>query len=464
LDNCDLVLARPGAASRAEAHWDANLPLGIGYLASTARAAGFRVAVVDGRASRHPSIDETVAAIARLRPRVLGISALTVEFSRSAEIARLIKATSPSTVAVLGGAHANALPVESLQERPGFDYVVAGEAEQSLVGLLRAVGNRTLPTAITGLYQRNDSGGIECQAPPRYDTDLETLPFPAWDLFPSSSVYPMMTERGCPYNCVFCSRNMSRRVRSRPIGHVMEEVQWLVRDFHAQEIHIEDETFGLHADMTGQLLEALAEFNRDGRIRFKAQTRADRMTPQLARQLRAAGFRYVEIGVESGDEGVLEAANKGIDLAEIEACIRTLKEAGIKTWANFIIGLPGETRQSVKRSTALAVRLNPHRLSVAIIVAYPGSEIFRWAKVGEHGYRLLTSDWEHFDKYLTPSVELETLSYGTMRRLQLRMYFETYLRNLRFGDLTRLIWRNRSFVGPVVRSLARRSPESHQSG
>lgn len=461
---CDLVLARPGAASRAEAHWDANLPLGIGYLAAAARAAGFRVAVVDGRASRHSSIDETVASIIRHRPRVLGISALTVEFSRSAEIARRVKDTSPSTVTVLGGAHANALPAESLHECPGFDYVVAGEAERSLVELLRAVANCTLPTSITGLHQRNDCGGIDCHAPPRYDTDMATLPLPAWDLFPRSAVYPMMTERGCPYNCVFCSRNMSKRVRSRPMGHVMEEVHWLVRDFQAREIHIEDETFGLHADATGQLLEALAEFNHDGRVCFKAQTRADRMTPRFARQLRAAGFRYVEIGVESGDEAVLAAAEKGIDLAEIEASIRTLKEAGIKTWANFIIGLPGETRESVKRSTALAVRLNPHRLSVAIIVAYPGSEIFRWAQAGEHGYRLLTTDWDRFDKYLTPSVELDTLSYSTMRRLQLRMYFETYLRNLRFGDLTKLIWRSRSFVGPVVRSLLRGSAQSDQTG
>ncbi|MEW5875385.1 MAG: hypothetical protein AB1752_09410, partial [Candidatus Zixiibacteriota bacterium] len=89
---------------------------------------------------------------------------------------------------------------------------------------------------------------------------------------------------------------------------------------------------------------------------------------------------------------------------------------------------------------------------------------FRWAQAGEHGYRLLTTDWDRFDKYLTPSVELDTLSYSTMRRLQLRMYFETYLRNLRFGDLTKLIWRSRSFVGPVVRSLLRGSAQSDQTG
>ncbi len=448
----DLVLARVPATSQAEAHWSGSLPLGLGYLAAVARGQGFQVRVVDGRMAGHRSLDETLNAILSLDPAVVGLSCLTVEFPRAIALANRLKSSRPSLVVIMGGAHINALPDRSMKEAAGVDYMIAGEAESSLASLLTDIGSKNAPGKIPGLHSRDEGGAIHQHGPPEYGCDISTLPFPAWDLFPRTDVFPILSERGCPYSCVFCSRNMSRIVRSRPVEHVIEEVRWLDTDFHATSIYFEDETFGLRADRACELLEGLIQVNRDRRISFKAQTRIDRITSRMARMMKQAGFGYVEIGVESGDQSVLDGCQKGLRVGEIEGAIRILENEGIKTWLNFIIGLPGESRESVRKSIELAVRLNPDRLSVAIIVAYPGCDIYDWASAGSHGYHLLSRDWENFDKYLSPSVELEDLPYPLMRRLQVRMYVEMYLRNMRLGDLARLLWKNRAFLQPVFRS------------
>ena len=457
----ELVLVRPGRSSRAELHWSKALPLGIGYLAGSARAAGLDVAIVDAKIMDHDSPEETVAAIRELNRTVVGLSALTVELASARAIARALKNFDSKVITILGGAHANALPGETLAHSPEFDYLMTGESETSLVAFVNAIKAGVMPVNIPGLWQRNADGACACQSPARYDHDIAALPYPAWDLFPRQDTYPIIAERGCPYRCVFCSNNMAHNIRSRPIEHIVAELEWLHKKFAPSWIYFEDETFGLRKEATAELLARIVEFNRGVGIRFKAQTRIDTITPELANLMKQAGFEYLEIGVESGDQEVLKLSKKGIRADTIAEAVATVKHAGIKPWVNFIIGLPGETAQTVRSSINLAVRLNPERLSVAIIVAYPGTEIYSWALANKNGYRLLSQDWSRFDKYLSASVELENLPYSTMRRLQLQMYGETYLRNLRFGDFLNLIWTSRSFAMPILKSLLNYSDKLH---
>jgi len=346
---------------------------------------------------------------------------------------------------LLGGPHASALPLDTLNDGHAFDCVVSGEAEEILPELLCTEKHAIARSGLPGVYVMQADGSISGSGRASLEQDLTEIPLPAWDLFPRVRTYPLLSERGCPYRCVFCSRNMTQRVRTRPVDHVMEEIEWLHRDFAPEAIYFEDETFGLNQNRTEELLVKLAEFNRHAGIVFKAQTRVDRVTAPMMRRMKEAGFRYVELGVESGDPQVLARSGKGTTVEQAELAVRIAREAGIGIWANFIIGLPGETKESVRNSIDLAVKMNPDRLSVAIIVAYPGCEIYDWALTGENGYRLLSKDWGRFDKYLASSLELENLRYRTMRRLQFQMYLETYLRNLRFGALSRLLWKSRNF-------------------
>ena len=427
--------------------------MGLGYLAAAARKRGIEVEVVDSKLEGYSSPQQAVQAIRSLHPTVVGLSAFTVEYPRAAEMAAELKKQDPGITVVLGGAHANAIPQEALRQAPGVDYVIAGEADTLLIDLVSALAAGQRLDCVAGLYYRGPDGDVCGSGSTWCDGDLSELPFPAWDLFPRVQAYPLLSERGCPYRCVFCAHNSLSRVHSRPIENVLEEIRWVYRDFGAREVYFEDETFGFHRERTEELLTRLIEFNRHAGMKFKAQTRVDVVTPALMRLMKRAVFDFIEMGVESGDPGVLERSRKGIRVEQVERAVRVAREAGIRPWVNFIIGLPGETRESVRNSIELAVKLNPSRLSIAIIVAYPGCEIYDWAVKGTHGYRLLSKEWDRFDKYLSSSVELETLDYRTMRRLQFRMYLETYLRNFRVVELSRLVWKNRGFFSSLGRRM-----------
>lgn len=445
----DLVLARPGITQLAEHHWSDTPPLGLGYLAANARAGGFTVKVVDAKMLLHQSPALTASAILAHRPRVAGLSSMTFDYPLAVAIARHIKQQDPSVTVVLGGVHANAIPREPLLECDGFDYVIAGEAEHSLVRLLATLDAPDARRGIPGLFQRHADGSVSNDVAPGYGTDISTLPFPAWDLFPRARCYPVMWERGCPFHCVFCSRNMAQRVRSRPVSSIVDEIAWLERAFAPESIFFQDETFGLHHRETADLLDRLAISQPGRRATFTAQTRVDQVDAGVLRKMKAAGFEFLELGVESGDPTVLRMSGKGIRLPQVEQAVAQSREAGLKVWLKFIIGLPGETPATIRNSRELAVRLNPDRLSVSVIVAYPGSKIFDWARRGERGYRLLGTSWSHYDKYLAKSVELENLSHAQMQFHQLRMYLEVYLRNGRIGECARLVWK----AWPIVRRI-----------
>jgi radical SAM superfamily enzyme YgiQ (UPF0313 family) len=164
-----------------------------------------------------------------------------------------------------------------------------------------------------------------------------------------------------------------------------------------------------------------------------------------------AGFEYLELGVESGDPTVLKNSGKDIQIEQVEKAVAMARRAGLKVWLKFIIGLPGETPGTVRRTIDFAVKLNPHRLSVALIVAYPGTKIYKWANSGKYGYRFLSKDWATFDKYLGASVELEKLNYRTMRRLQILMYLETYIKNGRFREMALMLLKNYDIVLSISR-------------
>jgi anaerobic magnesium-protoporphyrin IX monomethyl ester cyclase len=451
----DLVLSRPPSFDAAERHWSDTAPMGPAYLLGAARGQGLSVAAVDGRLDLHESIEETAAKILAQDPSVVGISALTVEFSRANELARHLKLATAPPFVVLGGPHANAIPLQAIEEGTHFDAVVAGEGESVLPRIVRAIlAGQPIPDE-PGVYQRNPDGTGRGQGRAVLDGGVAELPFPAWDIFRRLDVYPIISERGCPYSCVFCSRNLGKRMHYRPLDDVEEELKWLHASFAPQEIYFEDETFGLVEDRTNDLLDRMERFNRGKDIFFKAQTRVDRVTPERALRMRKAGFGYVELGVESGDDEVLKQSQKGTDTRQVLECVQNLKAAGIKVWSNFVIGLPGETKKTIRSSMRLAARINPHRLSVAIITAYPGTEVYAWAQAGQRGYRLLSTNWDDYDKYLSPSVELDGLPYATMRRLQLQMYLETYARNGRFHELASMFWQHRGFFRSLSRKLTR---------
>jgi anaerobic magnesium-protoporphyrin IX monomethyl ester cyclase len=450
-----IALVQPPPRSEYDRHWARFPSLGIAYIASSLRAVGHTIDLLDGKLA-DLSVDDIVSRVREGRPDLVGITCMTVEYPRAVEIARRIKHDRADVPVVVGGAHVNAVGRGALEEGDGFDYACVGEGEYLVRELADSLEHGTDPSAIPGLVSRQGEDLVA--GPPRPPPDdYDALPFPAWDLFQRVETLPLITHRGCPFQCVFCSHNSGFKPRYRTPANVLDEVEEILERYRPTRIRIEDETFGLHMGRTKAILEGIISREIHQQVRFSAQTRVDRADDEFMRLLKTANFETLELGVETGNPEILEKIKKGITLEQVEHAVSLAKANGLRVWCKFILGHPDETHAQIRDTIAFIAKINPHQLSVSIMTPFPGTPIHEMALRGEGGYRLLSGGWEDFDKYSSGVLELENVSLGQLKRYQLRCYANLYLRNRRFRDLARLVEGNRAVGWEMLRSAAGRT-------
>jgi radical SAM superfamily enzyme YgiQ (UPF0313 family) len=450
-----IALVQPPPRSEFDKHWARFAGLGIAYIASSLRAAGHEIDMLDGKLALL-TVDDIVERVRTGRPDLVGITCMTVEYPRAIQIARRIKEDRVDIPIVVGGAHVNAVGRQALEEGEAFDFACVGEGEYLARELAEAIEQKVDPSTIPGLVSRR--GGELVTAPPRLPPeDYDALPFPAWDLFRSIDTIPLITHRGCPFKCVFCSHNSGFKPRYRTPANVLDEVEEVLARYRPKRIRIEDETFGLHMGRTKAILEEIISRGFHRRITFSAQTRVDRVDDEFMRLLKTANFETLELGVESGNPEVLEKTEKGITLEQVERAVALAKANGLQVWCKFILGHPDETRETIRDTIDFIAKINPHKLSVSIMTPFPGTPIHEMAVRGEGGYRLLSGGWEDFDKYSSGVLELETVSLGRLKRYQIECYLNMYVRNRRFGELGRLAVSNRAVAGEMLGSAISRT-------
>jgi anaerobic magnesium-protoporphyrin IX monomethyl ester cyclase len=450
-----IALVQPPPRSEFDKHWARFPSLGIAYVASSLRAAGHTIDLLDGKLA-DLSVDDIVTRVRDEPPDLVGITCMTVEYPRAVEIARRIKLDRDDVPVVVGGAHVNAVGRGALEEGASFDYACVGEGEYLMRELADALEHESDPSTILGLVSR--TGDDLVMGPPRPPPDdYDALPFPAWDLFNRVVTLPLITHRGCPFRCVFCSHNSGFKPRYRTPANVLDEVEEILERYRPTRIRIEDETFGLHMGRTKAILEEIISRGIHRRVRFSAQTRVDRADEEFMRLLKTANFETLELGVETGNPEVLEKIKKGITLEQVEYAVALAKLNGLKVWCKFILGHPNETHAQIRDTIDFIAKINPHQLSVSIMTPFPGTPIHEMALRGEGGYRLLSGGWEDFDKYSSGVLELEHVSLGQLKRYQLRCYANLYIRNRRFLELARLVVGNRAVGWEMLRSAVSRT-------
>jgi anaerobic magnesium-protoporphyrin IX monomethyl ester cyclase len=450
-----VALVQPPPRSEFDRHWARFPGLGIAYVASSLRAAGHDVELLDGKLD-HLTVDAIIARVRARPPDLVGITCMTVEYPRAVEIAARIKRNRADLPVVVGGAHVNAVGRQALEEGEGFDFACVGEGEYLACELAEALEHGRDCSAIPGLVSRRD--GDIWAAPPRPPPDdYDALAFPAWDLFRPVATLPLITHRGCPFQCVFCGHNSGFKPRYRTPGNVLDEIEEILERYRPERIRIEDETFGLHMGRTKAILEGIIERNLHRRVRFSAQTRVDRVDEQFMRLLKTANFELLELGVESGNAEMLLKIKKGITLEQVERAVALAKANGLRVWCKFILGHPGETPATIRDTIDFIAKIDPHQLSVSIMTPFPGTPIHEMALRGEGGYRLLSGGWEDFDKYSSGVLELDTVSLGRLKRYQIACYVNLYVRNRRFRELARLVVSHRAVAWELARSAAGRS-------
>jgi radical SAM superfamily enzyme YgiQ (UPF0313 family) len=468
----EIVLVNPPAeVVREECYDRPHYPsIGIAYIGGYLETRlGVRSLIVDGKMERL-SVDETVARIVSAHPRIVGFTAFTHMVNTAHRIALRVRELLPEAVLVLGGYHASFLPERSMQEFPGFDFLVVGEGEMAFADLVTAIRAGEREPRIHGVWYRNAAGEIVAGGRGDVPKTLDEQGFPAWHLFDAEAmkkyvkVLPVMSQRGCPFECNFCSRPYGRVVRRRSPAHVADELQRNIDVFGIGETGFYDETFTVNKKHVIGICNEILQ--RGLKVRWQATVHANTVDEPLVRMMKDAGCSGAGFGVESGDDDIIAAMKKGVNRERIKAATDIFRKVGLNFSTFFIIGHPGETAMTVWRSIRFAAELNANRPAFGVMVPYPGTEIWEMAVKGEGGYKKLSTNWDDYNKQLGNAVELERLSRRQMEMLQVLGYLYCFISNGRFRDAWAILSVHKVRIYHVLRKivLGRMGSRSAQSG
>ena len=398
-------LINPKATYASEIAQKCFPPLGLLYLAAGLQAEHVEVQVVDANALRL-SDDDAVDRLRRFGPTVVGMPLYAETLNAGARTMRAIRAALPEATLVAGGPQASATPDWVLDQVPEVDFVLAGEAEETLPQLARLIGAGRRPRdgEIPGLHGRH----LERTSDAPRARDLDLLPNPARHavaevyerklyyalLVPDRRIDCIVTSRGCPYRCHFCY-NASTQVRFRSIDRCLDELEGL-RVQGIRTVEILDDNF---TTSEGRALELLDRIRRQRwNLALRIKSRADSVTERLMAAARCAGVYQVSIGAESGSPAMLEAMNKRVTVRQIVRAVRLVMDEGINCHTNWILGYPGETQQTLLQTFDLVRRMKPTTAGFAILTPYPGTHVYDQAKrdgslVGDWSADSTTAPW-----------------------------------------------------------------------
>ncbi|HNY02005.1 MAG TPA: radical SAM protein [Bacteroidales bacterium] len=387
--------------------------LGLGYLAAYARL-------------RHPEttfhlLDTRVATRKESRKFFSGsfdLVAMTVfspVYSETRSILERLRNEMPQTPVCLGGPYVTTIGGEIFSETPA-EYAIIGEGEITFSELITCLKGEKQRTDIAGLMFRDENDAIVINPPREQIADLDSLPFPAYDLFPMDR-YPlhrMVTTRGCPYGCAWCNSSSiwGRTYRSRSPENIVAEIEFLLNRYGQKIFVFGDNSFNIEAARVGALCDLL--IRKDIRILWSASVRADLMTLDLAHKMKAAGCYNAAIGVESADNELLARMHKNTTIEAIAAGMTMLKNAGIEVLAQYVIGTPGETLETVKRSVEFARRSCADYTNFYMVLPFRGTP--QWDYVMDHG-TLYTKKIHDFHR-INPRIVFETPEFTYQDRLE----------------------------------------------
>lgn len=451
-----IVLCNPPPRQVRESHDRPDYPhLGLAYLAGALRNSGEHLAVLDGK-FLGLSISDTVRHILDLRPRVLCLTAMTHEITVATEIASRVKQQYTEVFVVVGGVHVTARTKETLEEFPDFDMAVRGEGEEVLPKLIsRLIAPPFALEDIPGIAFRRE-GKVEINEGTNRIMDLDTLPRPAFDLFPAATTYPVITGRGCPFRCNFCMRPYGQQVRYRSVSAVLDEIRGLIDTYGPEQLVFYDETFTLNHNRIGELLAGFREMRIPERLQWVATTHVNTLTSALAAEMKACGCRRLSLGAESGDKTILAATGKGSTMKTIRLAFTAAHKAGLVTEGFFIMGHPNETPRSLLKTICFAIELNPTIPVFGIMVPYPGTDIARIAAAGEGKYRIESMNWDDYNKQIGHALSLQGLPRKIIELFQVVGYISVFLCNGRFRDFVHFLYQFRREMRAYVRNMVKR--------
>ncbi len=348
---------------------------GMAYLAAVLLKAGHTVEVLDMRIGYND--DALLKRLADSKPDLVGITGASLQHKIMDDLIALIKGRGYSVI--VGGSHASILGNQILEETKA-DYAAIGEGEETILEL--ADGKQ--PEEIKGLVWRKDSK-IIVNEPRPFIHDLDKIPFPAYEIFEMDKYFdkkiPIISSRGCPFQCVYCSIGFTagKRFRARSAENVVEEIEkWYKKGY--RYFQFPDDCFSFDMVRAKKICDLILEKNLKLEFELRNGIRIDKTDEELLQKMKKAGCVYVAFGIESANQDVLNKTKKGLIIEKAKPIVQAAKRAGIKTGVFFIIGLPGDTFERFKQSLDYAIALKADEIRFYNLVPYPGTEIIDWIK------------------------------------------------------------------------------------
>lgn len=415
-------------------------PLGIGYLAAYSEKVGHTVRILDSTFLNY-GIHDIRKEIKRFDPDVVGITAMTQNINNAMSIVSIAKENNHNCMTVLGGSHPTATAKNTLEKNLNVDVIVRGEGEETFIELLEKKENLTKIRGIT--YRLN--GRIFENQDRKLIENLDILPFPAYHLLPMKKYKerykifglelfvkigaPFSTisaSRGCPYNCIFCASRAlwGEKWRTRSPENVIEELRFLTDKYNIKLISFADDTFTINKKRVERICELIKKEDID--LNWTCLTRVELCSKNIVYKLKNAGCYAVGFGFESGVQKTLDFLCKGFGVEDSIRAVRKAKEGGLQTAGNFIIGIPGETKEMINQTIAFANKLDLMSATFTLLTPFPGTRIY---EIAEEKNLLLTKDWSEYTM-LNPVMNVPGFSTRELKNLLLKCNFGYKLKRL----------------------------------
>ena len=425
----------------------ANLmpPLGLACIAAYLEQQGMKADIVDCFA-RPNSTDWIREYVRRERPALVGATCTTSAFLDTVRLFRIIKEIQPATQTVAGGPHVSALKNVLLEDYAEVDFLVIGEGEQPLLRLMQANGD---PSGIPGLVYRRE-GTVCFNGFQEELLVLDDLPFPAYDKlqgFPQDYQLPIfnypktpntscISSRGCPYQCSYCDRSVFRRsFRYNSADYLYRHLAHLRETFGIRHINFYDDQFTFRRDRIEAFCRKIIAEPLG--LTFNCAARAEHVDPELLALMKRAGCWMISLGIETGDPELLAQHRQNPDLEMMAQTIRDIHAAGIRIKALLMIGLPGETETSVRRSMQYVFSLPIDDMNLARFTPFPGSPLYD----NIHELGTFNENWPEMDCVNTVFVP-NGLSRSQMDSLFLEFYKRHYSRVRTLWGFVKMLWKS----------------------
>jgi radical SAM superfamily enzyme YgiQ (UPF0313 family) len=402
-------------------------PLGLTYLAAVLEQDEHEISIIDCPIDNldHQKLSDKLESF---QPKLIGITSMTPTINSAIQAAQNAKDACPDATVIFGGPHATFMDKQILKDEKSVDIVVRGEGELTLRELAQ---NELIPKnlqKIKGITFRKEKKILQTTKRP-YIQNLDELPLPAYKYVPLEKYkihgkihLPIMTSRGCPFQCSFCvaSEIFGAKFRARSCKSVVDELEWLRNEHGANAISFQDDTLTLDRK---RILNICTEIEkRKINLPWGCQTRVDQVTKEVLSKMKKASCNLVSFGIESGCQKILDAVKKKITISQAQKAIKWAKDEGLFVAVSTIMGYPGETKEMMHQTLDLIRNIEPDDAWLCIATPYPGTDLRRL--VEKKGWKM-SDNWTHYDT-MHPVFDNPNLPSEDLAEMRTKFYNNLY--------------------------------------